>query len=196
MFISCAVALFAMTALNANAADQSQSENGSCKAQTECVGKSCDKADKACKGKGKKGKKGKKGGKDCCKGKQGRQIAQCCKGKKGNPAFAGIELTADQQAKIMDINNKREAAVKKSREELNKAIAKDREQYNAEIRKVLTAEQQVTYDKNIAEMKARRAEKAALRQAKADYKKVKAEIKKDKKRVDRIGNDVKTDFKR
>lgn len=194
ILISCAVALLSMTAFSASAANDNNNGKEGCK--TECVGKgSCDK-NKDCKGKkGKKGKKGHKGGKDC-----GRHGQQCCKAKKGNPTFAGIELTAEQQQKIEAINAKRKAAVEKSRKELQKAIEKDREAYNAEVRKVLTAEQQLTYDKNVAEMKARKAEKAAYKEAKNDLREMKKGMKKGfkagKKDVNRLEREAVKEIKR
>lgn len=80
--------------------------------------------------------------------------------------FKGIELTADQQAKLKEVQEKYDPQMAKMREEMmaarqsgqqlgpeamQKMSALRTEQRDA-MRAVLTPEQQVTFDKNVAEM--------------------------------------------
>lgn len=193
LMMSCAVALLSLAAFSANAGQQAPEQNcvngqtecvtgGDCTCQTPC-NKECKDANKKCKKADKK--KGKKGHKDS-KGKKGQKGHQCCAAKKGNPAFKGIELTPEQQSKIETLNAKRKAAVDKSREELKKAIAKDREAYDKEVKEILTPEQRATYDKNVAEIKARRAERELKRDGKYVIKEAKKDLKKGEKAIQNL----------
>lgn len=195
LIMSCAIALLSLSAINISAANQEPSKEN-CQGKTECVNN----CDTPCQKDGnfdkKKGKKGKKGHKQCKDQKCNKdcKAKKCCKGKKGNPAFAGIELTAEQQAKIDAINAKRKAAVEKSREELKKAIQKDHEAYNKEVKEVLNDEQRAIYDKNIAEMKARRAEKELKRDGSFVAKGFKKDMKKVDKDLKKVEKQVKSDL--
>jgi Spy/CpxP family protein refolding chaperone len=80
--------------------------------------------------------------------------------------IAGIELTDAQKAKLAEINTKYAPEMTALREAMQgggdraegmKKMQALRDKMNPEVRAVLTAEQQVVYDKNVEEQKARMA---------------------------------------
>ena len=87
-------------------------------------------------------------GKEGGEGKHGDKGAASCEKGKCPKLFEGITLTADQQTKI----NELKAACTK--EDCTKET---REKCQTDIRAVLTAEQQVTFDKNLAAIKEAKA---------------------------------------
>lgn len=83
-------------------------------------------------------------------------------GGRGNPQMAGIELTADQTAKIAEIQAKYAPELQAIRDMMQSDRAgamKKRADLNAQMqpqqRAILTADQQAVFDKNVAAAKAR-----------------------------------------
>ena len=81
-----------------------------------------------------------------------------------NRTLNGIELTDAQKAKVAEINAKYQPELQAVRESMQgggdraeamKKMQEINDKRNPEIRAVLTADQQVIYDKNLAEQKAR-----------------------------------------
>ena len=81
-----------------------------------------------------------------------------------NRSLTGIELTEAQRAKVAEINNRYQPEMQAIRESMQsggdraeamKKMTALREKLSPEIRAVLTADQRVIYDKNLAEQKAR-----------------------------------------
>ena len=81
-----------------------------------------------------------------------------------NRSLNGIELTDAQKTKIAEINAKYQPELQAVRESMQgggdraeamKKMQEINDKRNPEIRAVLTADQQVIYDKNLAEQKAR-----------------------------------------
>lgn len=101
----------------------------------------CDKDSKGCKSKCDKAGKGK----GCHKGDG--KMKKC----KKNP-FAGIELTADQQAKLDQLRDKGREAEMKVKQDAREKKAKMREDFDNEVKKILTPEQWTKFESNKAEM--------------------------------------------
>jgi len=88
--------------------------------------------------------------------------------------FEGITLTADQQAKVDAINTKARASMQELMpngmqggppdDATRKKMDELREHQNADIRAVLTADQQKVFDDNVAAAKKRREEMMKQRQ--------------------------------
>jgi len=85
-------------------------------------------------------------------------------GGRGNRTLNGIELTDAQKTKVAEINAKYQPELQAIRESMQgggdraQAFTKMQainDKRNPEIRAVLTADQQVIFDKNLAEQKAR-----------------------------------------
>jgi Spy/CpxP family protein refolding chaperone len=85
-------------------------------------------------------------------------------GRRGNQALVGIELTEAQKGKLEEIQKKYQPEMMAlrtqfqsggDRAELMKKGAALRDRSSAEIRAILTADQQVVFDKHTAEMKTR-----------------------------------------
>ena len=91
-----------------------------------------------------------------------QQQGQPGRGGRGNPQLAGIELTADQQAKMAEIQAKYAPEMQAIRDLMatdRAGAMKKRADLNAKMqpeqRAILTAEQQAVFDKNVAAAKAR-----------------------------------------
>lgn len=109
-------------------------ETGCCQKQEQCCkndGKKCDKQAK--KDGQKKGDMSRRGGKE-----------------RFNP-FQGIELTADQQAKLQNLREERKLADQKKSEDRKAEKAEQKKQFNEKVKSILTPEQYAQYEKNMAQ---------------------------------------------
>lgn len=90
--------------------------------------------------------------------------------------FRGITLSADQQKRIDDIRAKYRSQMEQERQQARNggqrpdraAMRQRMEQQNAEIRAVLTADQQTIYDQNLAQMRQQMQEQMQQRRGGQD----------------------------
>ena len=107
--------------------------------------------------------------KECCKEKKEKKechkLKKECKERKDFrkearvTPFKGIQLSAEQQAQIDQINAERKANQKKIKADKKDAFEKERQAYDEQIAKVLTPEQYKLYENNKANMRAHKQDK-------------------------------------
>lgn len=83
--------------------------------------------------------------------------------------FAGIDLTAEQQAQLKSLKAQVRENVQKERADVEKRVneirKKEREEYNKGVKAILNAEQWTKFEANKADMKAKREAKKQMKAA-------------------------------
>lgn len=96
--------------------------------------------------------------KSCCKAdkkkcdkKEGRHDKKKC-----NKLFKGIELTADQKAKLQSLKESQRKEFEKDKQKMREQREKRMDARDKELSKILTPEQMAVYNANKAEMKSKK----------------------------------------
>lgn len=142
------MAALAISSFGAFAQNETANSSATCQQTTA----TCKNTDGECAKNKKDGKKCKKDGKKLKKdGKKGNARMQ-----RMNP-FDGIQLTAEQQAKLDALKAERKASKEAAKKASKEARQAERKQFDEKVAKILTPEQYAQYEKNKKAQKVKKA---------------------------------------